>query len=247
LEEQYRFMFKRLFETLAFFKTFVVDIARFLIPVTLPVVMLETSLSFRIMNLESAGAVQWLPFLVGFLFRPVYTAGLIWLLTRLVAGTPWTLRECLGVGIRCWSRLLVVYLASSVLIFAGLLAFLIPGLIVLARLSLAEFGVVLEGMGPRQALARSNERVRGFTADVVGSTLVLSFLLVGLDVITNYLLARFSLQGYAAAILTSLVFLVLSSSLTILFYRFYDLALRRETSELQDSAEDLSDQGGREK
>jgi len=230
-------MFKRLFETMAFFKAFAIDIARFLIPVTLPVVMLETALSFRAMEMEAAGAAPWLPFLVGFLFRPVYTAGLIWQITRLVEGLPWTLRECLAVGFRCWRHLLVVYAVSSVLIFAGLLAFLIPGLIVLARLSLAEFGVVLEGMGLKEALARSNERVRGATLEVVGCTLVLTFFLVGLDLITSFLLQRFALQGYAAGVLTSMVFLVLSSTLTILFYRFYDLALRREKAGVGDPAE----------
>ena len=239
-----RNMFRRLFETLAFFRAYMLDIARFLIPVTLPVVVLETALSLRAMEMETSAAAQWLPFLAGFLFRPVYTAGLIWQITRLVDGVPWTLKECLAVGIRCWSRLLLVYVVSSVLIFAGLLAFLIPGLVVLARLSLAEFGVVLEGMGPKEALIRSNARVRGFTLEMVGCTLVLSFLLLSLDLIAGFVLMKLSLQGYATGVVTSLVFLVLSSTLTILFYRFYDLALQRERAGSSGPAEMPDDPGG---
>ena len=220
-------MFTRLFETLAFFKAFLVDIARFLIPVTLPVILLETYLSFRSMEANSQGLINLLPFAISFIYRPVYTGGLIWLISRNAAGQGWTTAECLTKGLRFWKDLLFVYIISSVLIFAGLLAFVVPGLVLFARLSLAEFGVVLEGMGPKEALSRSNERVRGMTLEIVVCTLMLSFLLIALDIISGYFMGKFSLQGYLSAVVASVVFMVLSSTVTILFYRFYDLALKK--------------------
>lgn len=220
-------MFKRLFETLAFFKAFLADIARFLIPVTLPVVLLETYLSFRSMEADGPGVIYALPFVISFLYRPVYTGGLIWLISRSAAGEGWTAVECLLKGLRFWKDLLFVYIISSALIFTGLLAFVVPGLFLFARLSLAEFGVVLEGMGPKESLVRSNERVRGMTLEVIVCTLVLSFILIALDIISGFLMGKFSLQGYFSAVVASMVFIVLSSTVTILFYRFYDLALKK--------------------
>lgn len=224
-------MFTRLFETLAFFKAFLVDIARFLIPVTLPVILLETYLSFRSMEASGQGIIHVLPFAISFLYRPVYTGGLIWLISRSAAGQEWTTAECFLKGLKLWKDLLFVYIISSVLIFAGLIAFVVPGLILFARLSLAEFGVVLEGMGPKEALIRSNERVRGMTLEVIVCTLMLSFLLIALDIISGYFMGRFSLRGYPSAVVASVVFTVLSSTVTILFYRFYDLALKRGEGE----------------
>jgi hypothetical protein len=221
-------MLKRLLETFAFFKTFIREIVWFLVPVTFPIVLLETMVAARVMESEAPGLAFWLPFGINFFFRPVYTGGLIWLISGLASGEEKSFGECLSVGLRFWIDLLAVYIISTVIIFTGLLALIIPGLIFFARLSLAEFGVVLENMNPAQALLRSNQRVRGFTAEIISYTVILTFLLVGADIILNYLLSIFSMQGVGFRILTSMVFMVLSSTLTILFYRFYDLALTRE-------------------
>lgn len=230
-------MFRRLFETLAFFKTFIVDIVRFLIPVTLPIVLLETFVAFRAMETEAAGLIHWLPLGINFLFRPVYTGGLIWLISGLAAGRERPFRECLAVGFRFWADLLSVYLISTVIIFAGLLALVVPGLIFFARLSLAEFGVVLEGMNPKQALLKSNARARGFTGEIIACTMILSFLLIGADIISGYVLVKLSLRGFVVGVITSLVFMVLSSTLTILFYRFYDLAVKKEAEVEEEDQE----------
>lgn len=221
-------MLQRLFETFAFFKAFIREIVWFLVPVTFPILLLETLVAARIMESEAAGLVFWLPFGINFLFRPVYTGGLIWLISGLAAGQERSFGECLATGLRFWIDLLAVYIISTAIIFTGLLALIIPGLIFFARMSLAEFGVVLEKMNPGQALLRSNKRVRGFTAEIISYTIILTFLLVGADIIFTYVLSVFSMQGLGARMITSMVFMVLSSTLTIMFYRFYDLALKKE-------------------
>ncbi len=221
-------MLKRLFETLAFFKAFFREIVWFLVPVTFPIILLETMVASRVMETEAPGLIFWLPFGINFLFRPLYTGGLIWLISGLAAGEERSFWECLSTGFRFWIDLLAVYIISTMIVFTGLLALIIPGLIFFARLSLAEFGVVLEKMNPVQALLRSNKRVRGFTAEIISYTIILTFLLVGTDIIFSYVLSVFSMQGLAARMFSSMVFMVLSSTLTIMFYRFYDLALKKE-------------------
>lgn len=223
-------MFKRLFETFAFFKAFFADIAGFLITVSLPVILLQTYLTFLGMESRTLGLIHFLPLIIGFLYRPLYTAGLIWLITRIVEGTPWHMSECIRKGIRHWGDLVAVYMISLVLIFAGLAALIIPGIIIMARLSLAEFYVVLEGMNPKQALVTSNEQVKGSTGTLIGCTLVISFLLFSLQYLTGYSFDKLSLHGFIPSVFASLVFMVLSATLTILFYRFYDLAKKRENS-----------------
>jgi hypothetical protein len=222
-------LFKRLFETFAFFKAFFADIAGFLIPVTLPVVVIETYLTFLGMEVKTFGLIHWLPFIIGFLYRPIYTGGLIWLISKAVEGSPWSLSECMKKGVQCWKSLINVYIISLMLIFAGLMAFIVPGVIIMARVSLAEFNVVLEGMNPRGALFKSNEQIKGTTGTVIGCTMLLMFLLVGLDMITSYFLRKISIQGFIPSVVATVVFMVLSSTVTILFYRFYDLAKKRET------------------
>jgi hypothetical protein len=40
-------------------------------------------------------------------------------------------------------------------------------------------------------------------------------------------MGKYSLHGYLSSVFVSVVFMVLSSTVTILFYRFYDLALKK--------------------
>ncbi len=221
-------MFNRLFETFAFFRTFIFELTRFLVPVALPVVLLETYVSFRAMEAERAGLIHWMPFMINFVYRPVYTGGLIWVISRIVGGYGWSIREGFVVGLRFWKDLLAVYLITSVLIFAGLLALIVPGLLLFARLSIAEFGVVLEGMNPKEALIASNQRVRGLTGEILACGLVLSFMILALDILMGYLAVRMGIHGFITAVVSALVFIVLSSTVTILFYRFYDLAMKRQ-------------------
>ncbi|MCG8460097.1 MAG: signal peptidase I [Holophagales bacterium] len=74
-------------------------------------------------------------------------------------------------GLRAWSRLVVAAFCARILTVLGFLLLLVPGMVLLVRLSLVQPVVVLEGAGVRQALRRSFELTRGRTGEVVGVAL----------------------------------------------------------------------------
>ncbi|WP_157497622.1 YciC family protein [Gilvimarinus chinensis] len=61
---------------------------------------------------------------------------------------------------RFWPLMAVVYLTTSILIGVGFLALIIPGLIVMARTSYAQFYCVLENKGPIEAIKKSWNETR---------------------------------------------------------------------------------------
>lgn len=214
----------RLGETFSFFRVYARDIASFLLYATFPVIIIENFLSYYAAVYDFSPEIKSLPILIHFMYQPIYTGGLIFMISRLVSGDSWSVKESLLVGLGCWLNLLVVNVISSVLIILGLLAFILPGLFIFARLSLAEFSVVLERLSPIDALIHSNRITKRFTWQIIGSVLLLSALLIGVKLLINIIITTFSLKHLFVFMASELIIIILWSTLTILLFRYYGLA-----------------------
>lgn len=216
----------RLGETFSFFRVYVRDIASFLLYATFPVIIIENFLSYYAAVYDFSPEIKSLPILIHFMYQPIYTGGLIFMISRLVSGEGWSVKESLLAGLGCWLNLLVVNVISSALIILGLFAFIVPGLVIFARLSLAEFSVVLERLSPIDALIHSNRITKQFTWQIVGSVLLLSGLLIGVKLLINIIITTFSLKHLFVFMVSELIIIILWSTLTILLFRYYDLATK---------------------
>jgi len=214
----------RLGETFTFFRAYLRDIASFLLYATFPVIIIENFLSYYAALYDLSPEIKTLPILIHFMYQPIYTGGLIFLISRLVSGESWSVKESLLVGLGCWLNLLLVNVISSVMIILGLLAFILPGLVIFARLSMAEFSVVLERLSPIDALIQSNRITKQFTWQIIGSILLLSALLIGVKLLINIIIATFSLKHLFVFMVSELIIIILWSNITILLFRYYGLA-----------------------
>lgn len=86
-------------------------------------------------------------------------------------------RQAMRVGIKKWLGLFLLDLLRSLIILAGLIAFIVPGIIFAYWYSLATFIYVDSELGPIEALKRSRELVKGKAAEIFG--------LVGVTVLVN--------------------------------------------------------------
>ena len=126
---------------------------------------------------------------------------------------------------RTWGRLrdlIVSALVTTVGIALGLVALIVPGLILFARWALVVPLIVLEQAPWRVALARSNDLVRGRTAGVLGIFVVLTLIGVAL-VAAPVLLGYFALGGAVGAWLATMAI----DTVFIAFYAFAPFVLYR--------------------
>jgi hypothetical protein len=216
----------RLGESFFFFRAYARDIASFLLYATFPVIIIENFLSYYAAVYNLSPDIKSLPILIHFMYQPIYTGGLMFMISRLVSGDSWSVKESLLVGLECWLNLLAVHVISSALIILGLFAFIVPGLVVFARLSLAEFSVVLEKRSPIDALTRSNRIAKRFAWQIIGSVVLLSALLLCVKLLINIIIATFSLKHLLVFMVSELIVIILWSNLTILLFRYYDLATK---------------------
>jgi len=218
------FAIKPLIETFSFFRAYARDIVTFLLYATVPVIIIENFISYYAINYNFPFEIKHLPIIVHFFYQPIYTGGLIYLISKIVVGEKWDIKGCLSVGLSCWVNLLLVNIVSSLMVILGLFAFIIPGLFIFARLSLAEFCVVLDRLSPMEALLHSNKMSRNVTWQIITSALLLSIILLGFQLLIHLAIVTFSLENIFTFMITELLIIILWSTFTILFFRFYDLA-----------------------
>jgi hypothetical protein len=214
---------RRLMETLGFFRAYGWTIAIRFLPLYLPVVALNLLLPSLGGDPQQKASYLGLSYLIHFLYQPIYTGALIYWLSRIEAGAAWSLREGFVLGVTLWDRLLLVSLITHMWIVLGALAFIVPGLIAYARLSLAEFRVVLRGESAREAIRGSFRMTRPVAWEILASSLVLFLLFLAFELLFAQVNAKLSGGLAVELLMSSLLSILLLISLTILLFRFYGL------------------------
>lgn len=149
---------------------------------------------------------------------------------------------------RRWWRMLSTGLLFGVIMWAGLLLLLLPGLWVIVRGFLTSIVVVLEGRKGMDAIKRSFALTKGQAWRIFGLMLLplllaygAAFLCIVIVIIVGMLLtvpvALDFLAGTAADVLGQVLFAPIVGITMVLLY--YDQRVRREAYDVQALAEDL--------
>jgi hypothetical protein len=113
-------------------------------------------------------------------------------------------------------------LVTTVGILLGTIALVVPGLLLMARWAVIVPLIVLEGTSWRQALARSNELVRGRTWSVVAIFVAITLIgvvLVALPVALGYFVLGGVIGAWLATVAIDSVFIALYAFAPVVLYR----------------------------
>jgi hypothetical protein len=94
-------------------------------------------------------------------FGPLVVAATLAALARLKRGEPAGYAQAMRDGFAIWPRLFLARLVASALVLAGLIALVVPGVLVLVRLCFVDALVVLDGAPLGAALRASNALTAG--------------------------------------------------------------------------------------
>lgn len=220
--------FKRIREAALFLHVYRRELLQFFVVFYLPVILV----GLLVPGVESGGEGQrpeipMVALIFDFFYHPIYMGGLIYLMARIEAGKPWSLKEGFVVGVRLWDKLLLANLISLLIIGIGFMAFVLPAVFAYARLGLVEFRIVLDGDDPFQALKNSYRMTRLYMLPIIGSTSILFMTFILLRLLIDQLAQTLGADPFLPFILDSLLTIVTMLMLTVLLFRFYGLASRR--------------------
>ncbi len=221
--------FKRLKEAAFFIHVYRRDLVRFFLVFYLPVILVGLLVPGFETAAEGQGpGIPMIALIFDFFYHPIYMGGLIYLLARIEAGEPWSLKEGFVVGVRLWDKLLLANLISLAIIGIGFMAFVVPAIIAYARLALVEFRIVLDGDNPFQAIKNSYQMTRLFMLPIIGSTSILFMAFILLRLLIDHLAQILGADPFLPLILDSILTIAMMLILTVLLFRFYGLANRRQ-------------------
>lgn len=103
-------------------------------------------------------------------FSPIYIGALIYSVSQIKQSQIVTYSKAMSVGLRNWGKIFGVRFWTGLLIALGLIAFVIPGIIIAVRYALVVCVVVLEGGKSPRAMARSVTLTKGKRGQIFGAT-----------------------------------------------------------------------------
>jgi hypothetical protein len=158
------------------------------------------------------------------------TGAIAWAVAKILIGREPDISDCYRNGYRrIWSILLVAVL-SALAIAAGFILLIIPGFIVLTRLSVAIPAVVIEQRKGTDALGRSWNLVKGYGWPVFGA-LIVSWLIAG---IVNGILTAIGGDNWFVSGIFAAIGSIITTPFTALVVGliYFDLRVRKENLDI---------------
>ena len=126
--------------------------------------------------------------LIEFACGPIYVGALLYALSNIKQGLTINYRNSMNHGAERSFKLLATRISTGLIIFLGLIAFIIPGIILSLRFALVDMVVVLEGINGSNARKRSTELTKRKRWKIFGAATITILGLLLFDVISSSLL-----------------------------------------------------------
>jgi hypothetical protein len=153
------------------------------------------------------------------IFGPLVVAATLAALARIKRGEPATYAQVMVAGLVAWPRLFLARLVVSALVLAGLVALVVPGLIVLVRLSFVDALVVVDGAPLGSALRASHALTAGRRLAIFWTTGFLFAVVFSLAMSLSALAG--AVHHFVVQVLIDCVIAVTQTVFTIALFLFY--------------------------
>lgn len=152
-------------------------------------------------------------------FGPLVVAATLAALARIKRGEPAGYVQAMSDGFATWPRLFIARLVASALVLAGLIALVVPGVLVLVRLCFVDALVVLDGAPLGAALRASNALTAGRRPAIFWTGGVLFVAVFSLAMTLSALAG--AADHFVVHVLVDCVIAVMQAVFTIALFLFY--------------------------
>ena len=210
-------------DVVQFFKKNIRAISILTLAIEFPFILIQNIHYFSRTSSEFSNNISSIFFLVTLVIYPFSTGAQISLYSMILQAAKVDLKQCISDSFK---NLLNLIIASTIYLsftFLGLLAFIIPGIIIGVRLSFYGFFIVLDDLRPVEALKKSALVTKEYTWMMAGSLFIIGALLIMPLFLIQLMLDRLGLYNLFSATLLDSVFAIMGWLSLILVFRFYCL------------------------
>ncbi|MFJ4055635.1 MULTISPECIES: YciC family protein [Pseudomonas] len=203
-------------DSLYFFRRHLANI----IALCLPLIVLEALVTQLMMRQLGDQASLSYSMLVSLLFYPLYSAALILYLDTRSNGQDIPKRELFARAMQLWPQMALLIMISSLLILAGLMLLVFPGVWIMINLVFAEYLLVLRGLPVVQSMRESARMTTGHFMRIM---LCVFGVLAPIWLIDGLLLIAFPEPAPALELATASLLGFLQLFSTVVLYRLFML------------------------
>lgn len=201
----------------AFFRKHFRQICWIIIPVSLPLALFEASLSTLGDNAQIATSF------IGFIVTVLIFGALLVQISALAASETLRPGQCYQLALKFWLPLTLITVIETIAIFIGILAFVIPGLIAYARLCFSDIYCIFARGGVLDSVTKSWRQTRPYQWLLLKATALTWLALLIPFFAVQVILGDLGIWNPVFDVVSEVLFLVLSSLLTIFKFRVYTL------------------------
>ena len=216
-------MLELLKEIFQFFRKNIWPISILTLAIEFPYILIQNIHYFSNTSSEFSNTVGLILLMATLIIYPLSTGAQISLYAMIIQETQIDLKKCVSRSRKHLFNLLVGSLIYIFLTFLGLLLFIVPGIIIAARLSFYCFFIVLDDLKPVDALKKSAQVTKEYAWRLVNSIIIVGFLLVVPLLLTQLFLDQIGLYNLYFGTLVDSLFSILGWLSLILVFRFYCL------------------------
>ena len=218
-------LYQLLTDTWNFFKFNLIGICMVIMPFIIPIDIIYTALEFTYE--EGNESTYWLASLAGMAIYPIYQGAMILYIASVITGEYLNPKQYYRLALRFWLPLMILYVISSVAMTLGLLLLIFPGLIVLSRISFAEFYCILHNKSGLDAFSESWKETEKdqwlLLKGIIALYIVITLPIVGAE----YILETIEIWNPVFSFVSGVVSSLLAPLLTIFSFRVYMRAPER--------------------
>lgn len=148
--------------------------AAIILTVWLPGNILSNAIIYYNPEISFVGMVK-LPMIIESIFGPLYIGAMVYALNQIKMGQDASYNEAIGVGIKNWFNLFTARLIAGLLVCLGLIALIIPGIVLMVRYSLLDAAVIIENKGVHDSRKRSVELTTGKRWQIFNAAILFHF------------------------------------------------------------------------
>lgn len=208
----------------SFFKTHFVALALIVLPIT---VTLELVLVLHEQFLASEEFVlsgQFLPLVFIFVAYPIYRGAVVFYVASAISGEVLAAPSLWKLSIRFWVPYAILIVLSFFAFAFGILAFVLPALVLSARLAFTDFDLLLNRSGPLRAIGNSWNATRGYAGLIFRGFAVITLVLFVPSMLFQTLLSGTGVLQLILMPIYNVLMSLLSCLYLIYAYRVYEFS-----------------------
>ena len=222
-------------QSIFFFKSNITVLAKIHLPFILVINLLLLQVELPAGTVDNPSIDSSLLYIsaLNLLFIPIYWGATITFMQSTIDGPKYTAGQALIASIGYWPRLFLVFLISSICIILGFMAFILPGIYIAVRLSIADYICVLEKKMPLQSLKLSWQQTEEYIWPILLGIVAILAAIMFTDYLLSTLLNTMFNDNWYLTLGVNILFDFINVLVMIYGFRIYCL-IKQELSATDD-------------